>query len=127
MNRGFFLLFSSITVSQCVSSGPTYSPEIYSPPAALCTNYKIPVEVTASNVLVFNDAAKWTDNDGLSQFSENRAGRDPTAPPTFLANKTQTVSGDYSIGATFCSPRDKKAKHAKTVILASHGLGFDRS
>jgi hypothetical protein len=112
-------LFSFFFYSQGWPPEPAYYPY-----AAICTEYFIPINTSAVGY-VFNEAAKWADDEGLSQFTANRAGRDPTAPSTFSG--TRNLIGEFSISATFCTPRDGGARNVKTVIVASHGLGFDRS
>lgn len=96
----------------------------YSQASAVCVEYSIPVNPSSSN-LVFSNSSKWTDDFGLSQFRAYRAGQDPKQQPPapFLAT-TQPFNASYTIGATFCQP---KSQNTSTVILASHGLGFDRS
>jgi hypothetical protein len=38
----------------------------------------------------------------------------------------KNVTASYTIGATICIPR-KSSGNDKTLLLASHGLGYDRS
>lgn len=93
------------------------------PQEAVCTDYSITVRATAD--LSTFAGPKWTDNNELTQFIIDVNGRIPNLPSPF--NGDQNVTSDYKIGATFCTPRDAHAKNAKTVLLATHGLGFDRS
>jgi hypothetical protein len=79
------LSFSFLSYRQGWATEPTYCPAV-----AICTEYSIPVNVSAAGY-VFNEAARWTDDEGLSQFTANRAGRDPTAPSTFSG--TQNLTG----------------------------------
>ena len=117
-------LNSLLLLSQ--SSGQCQAVEYpYRPLGASCVDYTIPVSPSAPGA-IFNEAAKWVDDCGLSQFTANRAGRDPLAQPVFSAG-TRQLNGSFTIGATFCTPTNTHAEHSKTVIIASHGLGFDRS
>lgn len=117
LNTVLLLLFSN---AQCQASDSAYRPL-----GASCVDYTIPVSPNASGA-IFNEASKWLDDCGLSQFTANRGGRDPLASPVFSAG-SQQLNGSFTIGATFCTPTNPQNNHSKTVILASHGLGFDRS
>ncbi|KAH8801403.1 Alpha/Beta hydrolase protein [Xylogone sp. PMI_703] len=39
----------------------------------------------------------------------------------------QNNSASYQISARFCTPTNTSARHRHTVIIATHGLGFDKS
>jgi hypothetical protein len=89
---------------------------------AICTEYSIPVNITAA-LYNFN-ASEWTGNNELTQFVIGNVGRGPKGPSPL--NGPQNETAQYTISAPFCTPQHKDAAHAKTVILASHGFGFDR-
>ena len=93
------------------------------PPSASCTDYTIPVNITSANY-VFN-ATKWTNNDELTQFVIDQVTRIPDKYIPLAGPEDETEQ--YQISATFCTPRNATSDKAKTVILATHGLGFDRS
>lgn len=118
LNTILFFFFS-LSNGQCQAVEAPYRPL-----GASCADYTIPVSPSAFGA-IFNEDSKWVDDCGLSQFTANRAGRDPLAPPVF-AEGTQKLNGSFSNGATFCTPTNAD-EHSKTVIVASHGLGFDRS
>ena len=94
-----------------------------SSPHAICKNLTIPVTMT-SEVAEF-EATKWTDNTGLTDLITDLVSRNSNVQPPLGASKN--VTAGYKIGATFCSPADSSAKHHDTMILATHGGGFDRS
>ena len=123
MALSFSFLLSSAVIALISFSPGTQSKQTYYPPNASCFDYFIPLNITSAQYS-FN-ATKWTDNDGLTQFVIENVGRDPgkVSPLSMPSN----VTAQYSISATFCTPKDSSSNKAKTVLLATHGLGFDRS
>ena len=94
----------------------------YVPPGAQCQDYSIPVTVTSLNYPW--TAAKWTDNYGLIDFVSVASSRtDAGFPPPIGKPVNQTAT--YIIGATFCTPVNPTGNSGK-VLLATHGLAFDR-
>lgn len=93
----------------------------YVPPNAKCIDYEIPVSVSAKGVGFL--PPKWTNNYELINFVTLGATR-PSANFSSPLGPAD-LKGDYTISATFCSPT-KPSKHSGTVILASHGLGFEK-
>jgi hypothetical protein len=92
----------------------------YHPSNAKCVDYTIPISVS-TQVLVWN-SSKWEDNYSLTDFvslAATRASANYPVPFGGLAD----YNGSFEISATFCSPKNSQGK---TVILASHGLGFTR-
>ncbi|KAG8525997.1 uncharacterized protein KY384_000759 [Bacidia gigantensis] len=94
----------------------------YIPLGASCYDSITPVTVTSANYPWI--APKWSDNYGLIDFVSLASSRldagfpQPIGPPV-----NETAS--YEIAGTFCTPK-KPGKNAKTVLLATHGLAFDR-
>jgi hypothetical protein len=62
-------------------------------------------------------------NYDVVDFSNSLARRDANTLVPF--NNTKTVTGHYTISATVCSPSNLSRKE-KTILLAPHGLGYDR-
>lgn len=92
------------------------------PKGAKCQDYTIPVTVTSENRPWIGP--RWTDNYGFTDFLALSATRVSAGVPIPVGNPVnQTAS--YSIAATFCTP-ERSGKQSKTVLLATHGLGFDR-
>ncbi|KFY94557.1 hypothetical protein V500_03154 [Pseudogymnoascus sp. VKM F-4518 (FW-2643)] len=90
---------------------------------AVCQDYTIPVTVTSDNFPFV--LPKFDTNLDVADFTTQLGRRDAAesfipfgAPVTEMAN--------YKISGTFCTPKNKVAGHESTVLLASHGLGFDR-
>jgi pimeloyl-ACP methyl ester carboxylesterase len=95
----------------------------YTPPNANCVDYEIPAAVATKGIEWI--APKWTDNYGLIDFvflSSARTDANFTPPITGPVD----INGNYTISATFCFPKTKN-EHSSTVLLATHGLGYDRS
>ncbi|KAI9716886.1 MAG: hypothetical protein M1812_005035 [Candelaria pacifica] len=87
--------------------------------AADCHDYSITVTVTSENLQWAYPPFKT--NYDVAQLIANTTDA-ATFSPFTTGKKNETAS--YRIAATFCAP-----DHAEggTVLLASHGLGFDRS
>ncbi|MCJ1266481.1 hypothetical protein MMC22_006366 [Lobaria immixta] len=95
----------------------------YLPKGATCHDYTIPVTVTSENKPWVGP--RWTDNYGFIDFVTVSSTRQSAGSPLPFGNPiNQTAS--YNISATFCTPI-APGKHSKTVLLAMHGLGFDKS
>ena len=91
----------------------------YTPASAHCHDYAIPVTVTSENLQW--TGPKWSNDYELTDFLTVASSR---SAPSFFGNATEET-GSYTIGATFCEPKHGGAK-AKTVLIATHGLGYDR-
>ncbi|KAK2769561.1 hypothetical protein FQN52_005204 [Onygenales sp. PD_12] len=95
----------------------------YHPPNAHCVDYTIPVSVS-TDILTFN-GTKWDDNFGLVDFVSVQSSREDAGfPPSIGA--PEPYKGDLEIAGTFCSPIEYGKHGARTVLLATHGLGFER-
>lgn len=101
----------------------TSAPEVtFVPKGAKCQDYTIPVTITPE-IRPWN-ATKWTDNYGFIDFltrAATRMGAGVILPVGDPVNQTAS----FKISATFCTP-EKPGEHSKTVLLATHGLGFDK-
>lgn len=89
--------------------------------ARLCHDINIPVTISARNA-VFNVAAPQTDC-GVTDFILDLSQQGSNYSAAVLAGYA-TVSGDYELAATYCTP-DGGA--GKTLQILTHGIGFDRS
>ncbi|KAK3316928.1 Alpha/Beta hydrolase protein [Apodospora peruviana] len=114
------LLLSAAAFCASTTAGPTTA----STTKKVCTNYKIPVTISSTN-LVF--AHPFRDNYDVADFVTIADSRDEGARADVI-NGTTTLSGSYTIGATFCTPATGQSDaHKSTVLLATHGLLFDRT
>ncbi|KAK8122805.1 hypothetical protein PG984_011475 [Apiospora sp. TS-2023a] len=92
-----------------------------------CIDYQIPV-TTRTEALVW-DLPKFSNNFDVSAFilSLIRRTTGPDVIPFKPFSGSKNVTRDYKIGATFCSPKNSsRGGHDETVLLATHGLGYDR-
>ncbi|KAI9721798.1 MAG: hypothetical protein M1812_002133 [Candelaria pacifica] len=84
-----------------------------------CNSHTISITVTSENL-------EWApppfnNNYDVAQFIANSTRRG-AATPLFAGKKNQTAT--YKIAATFCSPVNASGG---TILMTSHGLGFDQS
>lgn len=94
----------------------------YVPKGADCLDSIIPVTVTSKNRPWI--APKWKNNFEFIDFLSSASSRPSAGFPAPVGNPVKQT-GSYKIGATFCTPQ-KPGNHSDTVIVATHGLGFDR-
>jgi hypothetical protein len=97
-------------------------PTTYTPSNANCNNYDIPVSVSTTGIDWI--APKWTNDTGLIDFVSLTSSR-TTANFSSPVGGSVNLTGQYTISATFCSPKTQTNKSAN-VLLATHGLGYDR-
>ncbi|KAH7303809.1 Alpha/Beta hydrolase protein [Stachybotrys elegans] len=95
----------------------------YYPPAANCQEFNIPVDV-APEVIQFN-LPRWGNDYELVDFLALATTRQTPDSPS-IVGETVTMPATYLIAASFCTPK-KATEKAKTVILATHGIGQARS
>ncbi|KAE8446761.1 hypothetical protein EG329_011666 [Mollisiaceae sp. DMI_Dod_QoI] len=88
----------------------------------ICHDYSIPVNVT--NLALTSSYQPFTSNYDVVDFAHGLSGRDGGAT-LHLFSVPKNVTGVYTISPTICSPRTR-TKEGKTILLASHGLGYDR-
>jgi len=110
MSTSLFLFASQ------VSSHPTKSK------GRICHDYSIPVNVT--NIALVASYDRFTSNYNVVDFSNGLSGWSGAGALHLFSNATQ-VTGAYTTGATSCPPRNR-TENEKTILLASHGLGYDR-
>ena len=110
-------IVSSVLTAPLESRGPNLTELM-----ADCTDYEIPV-TTQTEALIFG-YPEFSDNFDLAGFIATLITR-KTDPPFNPFSGKKNVTGNYNISATFCSPKTANG-HEKTVLIASHGLGYDR-
>lgn len=89
--------------------------------AKTCQNITVPIQASARNG-VFNQITPVTDID-VQNFILNLTQQGTNYTATALEGYA-TVSGNYSIAATYCTP---DSGPANVIQVLTHGIGFDRS
>lgn len=89
-------------------------------PEKSCMDYKVPATVSSSNYVF---APSFEDDYQLVDFITDLTSRDNSTFNPFTGQKNQTKS--YIISGTYCTPKGN-SDHKSTLLLLSHGLGFDR-
>jgi hypothetical protein len=91
--------------------------------AKSCQDYKIPVTITSENLIYA--LSPFSDDFDVADFVDNFSSRTPPSDPYFSGAVNQTAT--YTIAATFCTPgRGENITHKDTVLIATHGLAYDR-
>jgi hypothetical protein len=93
-------------------------------PAKQCYDFDLTLTVTSEN-LVFA-SPKFENNFDVTDFITNLTSRSPPKDFGTLLPSKVNQTGTYTISSTFCTPKDTRAANRTTVILATHGLNFDR-
>ena len=88
----------------------------------VCTTYKASLTVTSEN-FVFNPALKFKDNFDVGDLWSEATARNANETFNPFVGK-ELDSAKYDIWGHFCTPV-QKGPRKKTVLLATHGLGFD--
>jgi pimeloyl-ACP methyl ester carboxylesterase len=115
-----------LSVSTALLLGVSFAPAIAhptAPSAKFCTTYSIPITTTSNNWIW--GYPLFIDNFDVANFISDVEAR-VSAPDFHPVIGRANVTASYSIGATFCTPKAPSDK-SKTVLLATHGVGFDRS
>jgi hypothetical protein len=124
-----WLLLAVVQLLAHVQSKPTgpvlpHSTSYIHPSNGVCTEYTITQEVAAP-VAVF-DHAPFESNLDMSALLIN-ATRTSTDGVTFgPVAGFQNVTRSYTISGTFCSPKEPKDGKETTVVVATHGVMYDR-
>ena len=103
------------------SSASSTSSLQYNPAGATCYDVEIPLEVSIDGYEWIGP--RWIDDYGLIDFVATQAGRKALNDSQLF--QPAVAGGNYSISGTFCIP-DDGGERATTVLLATHGLWYDR-
>jgi hypothetical protein len=98
-------------------------PGFVHPSNGICTDYTVKEIITYS-------ALQWatppfTSNHDVVALLADLASKDGLATPPFK-NDTLDTTKTFEIAGTFCKPISENSGKEKTVLVATHGLGFDR-
>jgi hypothetical protein len=118
------LLFSSFVFSTLArpSHSSTAYPGFDHPSNGDCKDYLVNSTVTYSQ-LHWNETLYKNNYDVASLLSKVATqGKVPFAAFSHAQNVTKT----FRIAGTFCKPKGQKAGKESTVLVATHGAGFDR-
>lgn len=90
----------------------------------ICKDYSISLNITSP--VLTPVYPKFEDSFDVAGFINSINARDADVSfNPFLNGLTHPVNAMYTISATVCSPTSSTAK-GKTLLLATHGLGYDR-
>ncbi|KAL3419304.1 hypothetical protein PVAG01_09526 [Phlyctema vagabunda] len=90
----------------------------------VCQNYAVPVGVSTQFFTL--TLPEFTDSLDAVDFAYNIARRDSDTSFFPITGAQEPLNKTYTISGTFCTPVTKNGREG-TVLLATHGLGFDRS
>ncbi|CAG8951122.1 hypothetical protein HYFRA_00006520, partial [Hymenoscyphus fraxineus] len=90
----------------------------------ICQEYNIPLNITAEIAVPTAEYTPFQNNLDVAAWLFNLARRDSKTAFIPLAG-SKNVTQSYNISGTICSPLTP-TNNQSTIILATHGLGFDR-
>lgn len=112
--------FAAVTLNPpCCKPIPSH-PHI---PSGHCTDYNITFPLTSENYVWA--ARPFKDNFDLQDWPFNSSRKDSRMVWKPFLDETEKVTKDYTISATFCTPKRTKDGKETTVLLATSGLGYD--
>jgi hypothetical protein len=95
----------------------------YVPPGAVCQDYIVNLDVSVSALKYAGP--KWSNNYELMDFNSIGGSRLDAGFPAPLTG-SMDYNDSVTISGTFCTPAVTWKGHERTVLLATHGIGFDR-
>jgi len=110
----YLLLASLLTTAQATPSTSQTT----------CKNYTIPLTITSPN-LAFA-LPTFRNNFDVADFIDTISSRNASTAASVVSTTRQNITASYKIFATLCQPASKKFR-SKTVLIATHGLNFDRT
>ena len=93
------------------------------PANGVCTDFTITKTVTSAQFAFA--PPKFENNYDVVGFLEGLASSAKAPSSSPLIPPTKPTTKDYTISATFCTPKHKKGKEG-TVLVATSGLGYDK-
>lgn len=109
----YLLLASLLTTAQATPST-----------SQTCKNYTIPLTITSPN-LAFA-LPTFRNNFDVADFIDTISSRNASTAASVVSTTRQNITASYKIFATLCQPTSKISR-SKTVLIATHGLNFDRT
>jgi hypothetical protein len=104
----------------CVGGNPQPRPHS----VKTCKDLTIRVVVSFNNFVI--DTLPFENNFDATEFTTAVSARtSATGPFDPIVGFKNFTDQSYDIAATFCRPTES-CEHEKTVLLATHGFGFDR-
>lgn len=122
MRLSLLALSSSLCLALALPSDDAYSEKTKS---RKCQDYNIPLDITSTVNETTSAFPPFKSNLDVVNFVFNLARRDTKTAFVPLSMSQKNVTTSYNIAGTFCTPA-YHAGNQSTVILATHGLGFDR-
>lgn len=113
-------------------SGATPAPEVIGisyPKNGICTDYTVKNTITSQNNVY--GLPKFRDNFDVaaSLFNISQLFRQTPEQGSISFNPfsgVENITASYTLAGTFCRPKAQKDGKEKTVLVATHGLGYDR-
>lgn len=101
---------------------PSYISNSSSVSNGVCTEYTITTTLTSEDLTWA--LPEFQSNFDVAGYLFNTTRKDAqTAFAPFVGSKN--VTKEYTVSATFCAPKNVQEGKDSTVLLATHGLGYD--
>jgi hypothetical protein len=106
--------------ANCEIAPPT--PKYVYPANGDCKEYTFKDKVTTENVIF--GLPKFKTNYDVAEYLFNETRKDSRTAFNPVGG-TENVTSEYTLAGTFCKPKKTNGKET-TVLIATHGLGYDR-
>lgn len=94
------------------------------PTNGLCIDYTVEEQVTWPHYDW--TLPKFENNFDVAVYLYNTATKHSAEFYHPISSRPKNVTGTYELSATFCVPKEKKGGKEQTVLLTTHGGGYDR-
>jgi len=122
--QAFALAHTLLLTSATPTNSKPYAQTRPSDATIVCTDFKVPLTVTSTN-LVLNITTLANNFEVVDFLTDFTRIDSKTAFNPIGGIKNETAN--YFISGTFCTPKISSGNgHEKIVLLATHGLGYDR-
>jgi hypothetical protein len=118
------LTLASLTSSTPTPRQPLHAyPGFVHPSNGFCTDYTVKETITYPALQWVTQ--RFASNHDVVALLADLASKDGLDAPPFK-NGTVNTTKTFEVAGTFCKPICEKNGKEKTVLVATHGLGFDR-
>jgi len=123
-----FTLLSTLALARVTVSAPapqhpnTTYPDFVHPSNGVCTDYTVTETITYPALQWAT--TRFADNHDVVALLADLSSKDGLSTPPFGGKENTTKT--FEIAGTFCKPVSEKDGKETTVLVATHGLGFDR-
>lgn len=123
-------LFSVVLTPLTAARAAAYPSKDYTHPSnGICTDYTVTNTITSQNQIYTYPKFRNNYDVAASLFNISQGFRQTPEAGSIGFNpfsQAENVTATYKLSATFCRPKVEKSGKEKTILVMTHGLGYDR-